>query len=104
MRHPSATELLFAASLAVTVTFSLPWIGILVINALLILPAAAARNLAGNSAAFFAWSVVVAIVAGIAGLIVSFYASTATGATIVMAAMAVYLGTLVFARRVLRGT
>jgi hypothetical protein len=48
---PGGTELLFRrASLAVTVTFSLPWIGILVINALLILPAAAARNLARSTA------------------------------------------------------
>lgn len=101
MRGPSRVELLFAASLAVTVTFSLPWIGILVINALLILPAAAARNLARSTAGFFVWSVVVALAAGVAGLVVSFYASTATGATIVLSAMAIYLASLVPAR--LRG-
>jgi zinc transport system permease protein len=72
----------------------LPWIGILVINALLILPAAAARNLARNTASFFAWSILISLLAGITGLFVSFYASTATGATIVLAAMAVYLLTL----------
>jgi zinc transport system permease protein len=65
-----------------------------VINALLILPAAAARNLARNTAGFFGWSIAVALVTGIVGLIASFYASTATGATIVLAAMAVYLLTL----------
>lgn len=101
MRRPAGVELLFAASLAVTVTFSLPWIGILVINALLILPAAAARNLARNTREFFTWSVVVSVVAGVAGLIVSFYSSTATGATIVLVAMAVYLASLAGAR--LRG-
>jgi zinc transport system permease protein len=93
-RHPGAAELLFASMLAVVVTFSLPWIGILVINALLILPAAAARNLARNTAGFFGWAVLIAIVSGIAGLIASFYASTATGATIVLAAMLIYLPTL----------
>ena len=87
-------ELVFACLLAVVVTCSLPWIGILVINALLILPAAAARNVAGNTAQFFGWSIGIALVAGVAGLIVSFYASTATGATIVLAAMAIYLLTL----------
>jgi zinc transport system permease protein len=101
MRRPSGVEFLFAASLAVTVTFSLPWIGILVINALLILPAAAARNLARNTREFFTWSVVVSVVAGVAGLIVSFYSSTATGATIVLVAMAIYLASLAGAR--LRG-
>jgi len=93
-RHPAAAELFFAAMLAVVVTFSLPWIGILVINALLILPAAAARNLSGHVAGYFRWAVVVALVAGVAGLIVSFYASTATGATIVLVAMGIYLLTL----------
>lgn len=95
-RQPGAAELVFACMLAVTVTFSLPWIGILVINALLILPAAAARNLGRSAAEFFGWSVVLAVVSGIAGLIVSFYASTATGATIVLVAMGFYLVTLLF--------
>jgi zinc transport system permease protein len=94
-KRAGAAELAFACLLAVVVTCALPWIGILVINALLILPAAAARNLARNTAEFFAWSVAVSIVAGIAGLIVSFYASTATGATIVLIAMGFYLLTLV---------
>ena len=93
-RHAGAAELAFACLLAVVVTCALPWIGILVINALLILPAAAARNLAGNTVRFFAWSVLLSLLAGVAGLIASFYASTATGATIVLVAMVFYLGTL----------
>jgi len=93
-KHAGAAELVFACLLAVGVTCALPWIGILVINALLILPAAAARNMARNTSGFFGWSVVIALFTGIVGLIASFYASTATGATIVLAAMAVYLLTL----------
>ena len=93
-RNAGAAELVFACLLAVVVTCALPWIGILVINALLILPAAAARNVARNTAQFFGWAVAIALVSGVAGLIASFYASTATGATIVLAAMAVYLLTL----------
>ncbi len=99
-RHPGAAELAFASMLAVVVTFSLPWIGILVINAMLILPAAAARNLSRNTAEFFLGSVVIAIAAGVGGLIVSFYLSAATGATIVLVAMAIYLVTLAFRGRV----
>lgn len=94
-KHAVAAELAFACLLAVVVTCALPWIGILVINALLILPAAAARNLAGNTAQFFGWALALALVAGVAGLLVSFYASTATGATIVLVAMGFYLLTLV---------
>jgi len=92
--HSGHAELSFACLLAVVVTCALPWIGILVINALLILPAAAGRNLANNTAQFFGWSVVISLVAGLIGLLASFYASTATGATIVLAAMAIYLLTL----------
>lgn len=93
-KHAGAAELAFACLLAVVVTCALPWIGILVINALLILPAAAARNLARNTAQFFGWAVAIALAAGLAGLVASFYASTATGATIVLAAMGIYLLTL----------
>jgi len=96
-RHSGVAELAFAAALAVVVTFGLPWIGILVINALLILPAAAARNLASNTSQFFAWSVGISLASGVSGLIVSFYASSAAGATIVLAAMAIYV--LTFAVR-----
>jgi len=96
-RHSGAAELAFASALAVVVTLGLPWIGILVINALLILPAAAARNLARNTAQFFAWSVGISLTAGVIGLVVSFYASSATGATIVLVAMGIYV--LTFAMR-----
>jgi zinc transport system permease protein len=93
-RRPGAAELVFAGLLAVVVTLSLPWIGILVINALLILPAAAGRNLARDTSSFFRLSVAVAVLSGVTGLVLSFYASTATGATIVLVAMALYLVTL----------
>ena len=93
-RRPGVAELAFACVLAVVVTFSLPWIGILVINAMLILPAAAARNLGRSMEQFFVWAVVIALVSGVVGLVVSFYASTAAGATIVLVATIVYALTL----------
>lgn len=93
-RRPALAEFSFAALLAIVVTCSLPWIGILVINALLILPAAAARNVARNMAEYFLWSVAFSLLAGTAGLVISFYASTATGATIVLVAAAIFLATL----------
>lgn len=93
-KRAGAAELAFACLLAVVVTCALPWIGILVINSLLILPAAAARNLARNTAQFFAWAVAISLVAGLAGVVTSFYASTAAGATIVLVAMGIYLLTL----------
>jgi ABC-type Mn2+/Zn2+ transport system permease subunit len=55
--------------------------------------------MARNTAQFFGWSVAIALLAGVIGLIVSFYASTATGATIVLVAMGIYLVTLLQRRQ-----
>jgi len=92
-------EALFAAAVALVVTVSIPWIGLLVINSLLILPAAAARNLARNTAQYHASAVAISLVSGILGLIGSFYWNTASGATIVLFAMAFFAASLVLRRR-----
>jgi len=76
---------------AVVVTASIPWIGLLVINSLLILPAATARNAARNTAQYHALAVLVSLASGVLGLIASFYAGTATGATIVLFSMGFFL-------------
>lgn len=80
----------FAVLLAVLVMFSVRWVGILIINALLILPAASARNLASNMREYHRFSVVISMFSGIVGLVVSFYNNTATGPAIVLAAAAVF--------------
>ncbi len=83
-------QTVFAVVTALVVAVSIQWIGILVINALIILPAATSRNLV-HSAFYYVWiASVVSIVSGIAGLITSFYWSTASGATIVLFASSVY--------------
>lgn len=78
------TEIVFAAITATAVTVSIPWVGILVINALLILPAAAARNISHSTRAYVWSAVALSTLAGISGLITSYYCATATGATIVL--------------------
>ncbi len=78
------TEIIFVVLLAIIVMVSIQWIGILVINALLILPAAAARNLALNMHSYNLLAVVISLLAGIIGLILSYYWGTAAGATIVL--------------------
>ena len=92
-------EALFSVVIALVVAMSIAWIGLLVINSLLILPAAAARNLARSTAAYLGWALLFSFLAGVAGLIVSFYAATATGATIVLVALGLFLLTLPFRRR-----
>ncbi|MCX7847940.1 MAG: metal ABC transporter permease [bacterium] len=86
-----ATDVLFSTLVAISVTLSIAWMGLLVINSLIILPAASARNLARSAVSYVWLAVVISVTAGVSGVIVSYYLSTATGATIVLCAMALFL-------------
>ena len=77
-------EAVFSIAIAVVVTVSMTWVGLLVINSLLVLPAAAARNLARNMRQFHLISIVAAIIAGIAGLMTSYELSSSAGASITL--------------------
>ena len=83
-----AVEATFAALLAVVVAVSIQWVGILVINALLVLPGATARNIAGSVKEYHVISVVCALLAGLVGLFSAYYLGIAAGASIVAAAAA----------------
>jgi zinc transport system permease protein len=87
-------QVLFVASIVMVVTMNLSWVGILIINSLLILPAAGARNLAANTRQYVLFAITIALVSGVCGLLVSYYADTASGATIVLVAMGFYFLTL----------
>ena len=76
------SELLFTCVIAVVVTLAISWVGLLVINSLLVLPAAAARNVAKNMRQYVLFSVLAALVCSIAGLFVSYEIGCSTGATI----------------------
>ena len=84
------TEYAFAVLLAVAVMLAIRWVGVMLINALLILPAAAGRNLARNARQYAAISVLIALVCGIAGLLSAYYWDTSAGAAIVLYAAACY--------------
>ena len=84
----------FSALIAIIVMLSIKWIGILIINALLILPAAAGRNIASNMREYHLFSVLIAIFSGVNGLILSYYMGTATGPTVVIIAALIFFITL----------
>lgn len=92
-------ENIFVIMVAVVVMLSIKWVGILLINSLLILPAASARNIAKNSRQYLAGSVVISTICAVAGLIISFYAGTSAGATIVTVSAAIFFITCVFSRK-----
>lgn len=83
-------DYLFTMIMAVIVTISIQWVGILIISSLLILPAAAARNISKNMRQYHIYSVSIAVVSGLSGLILSYFQGTATGATIVVISSAFF--------------
>ncbi|SFT49761.1 zinc transport system permease protein [Selenomonas sp. GACV-9] len=87
-------EGLFAAILAVVVSISIQWVGILIINALLVLPAAAARNVTNNVKQYHLVSVCLALLTGVSGLILAYYFNMAAGATIVVLSALVFFVTI----------
>lgn len=91
---------LFVVLIALIVMLSIKWVGILIINALLILPAAASRNIASNMREYHLFALMISIFSGITGLILSYYMNTATGPTIVMIASVIFFITLLGKRLV----
>ena len=77
-------EALFSAAIAVVVTISMTWVGLLVINSLLVLPGAAARNVSRNMRQYHLVSLLSAVCAGIAGLMTSYYIEASAGAAITL--------------------
>ena len=77
-------ETVFSIAIAVVVTLSMTWVGLLVINSLLVLPAAAARYVARNMRQYHLFSLLGAVLAGIAGLMTSYYLGGSAGAAITL--------------------
>ncbi len=92
-------ETAFACLLSVVVMLSIRWVGTLMLNAMLVLPAAAARNLARNVRRYHLLSILLALVCSVVGLLLSFAWGTASGATIVLVLAAGYAITLLIRSR-----
>lgn len=86
-----ATEQIFALLTALIVTTSIRWTGLLIINSLLVLPAAAARFVTRNTRNYLLVSIVISLVSSILGLALSYYIGAASGATIVLVNGAFFL-------------
>lgn len=79
---PNISQTLFTTAIAVIVTLAISWVGLLILNSLLVLPAASSRNIAKNLRQYHGFSVLFALVAGIAGLVISYYLGASAGAAI----------------------
>jgi len=91
-------EYFFAIILTLSIVVSLKVIGALLVEALVLVPAASARNIARGARQYFIWSVLVAFLAGAGGLGVSTKLLVPTGGAVVLAASAIFFLTLAIGR------
>lgn len=76
------SQMLFTTAIAVVVTLTISSVGLLILNSLLVLPAAASRNISRNLKQYHLFSVLFALFAGISGLIASYTLGSSAGAAI----------------------
>ena len=77
-------ETLFTVAIAIVVTLAMSWVGLMVINSLLVLPAAASRNLARNLRQYHLFSILSALGCSLLGLMTAYLLGCSAGATIAL--------------------
>ncbi len=92
-------QYLLLALIALTVVLSMKVVGIILVSALIVTPAAAAYQLTEDFRAMMAVSVAIGVFATVGGLLLSYWLNTGSGATIVMLTTAVFLAALVSSPR-----
>jgi len=90
------SQTLFSAAIAVVVTLTISSVGLLILNSLLVLPGASARNVAKNIRQYTVFSVLFALFAGLGGLIVSYAWGASAGAAISLALALIFAVTFCF--------
>lgn len=93
--RPDRTELVFIVLTAIVIAISLKVIGALLITALLIIPAAAARRLSNSPEQMAVIAALAGVVAVLGGLYTSLHYDTPSGPSIVVAAMVLFILSLV---------
>ena len=84
------SQTIFTVAIAVVVTLAISSVGLLILNSLLVLPAAAARNVSKNLRQYHFFAVLFALVAGLGGLTVSYYWGCSAGAAISLGLAAIF--------------
>ncbi|MCD7058822.1 metal ABC transporter permease [Pelagibacterium xiamenense] len=87
---PERNTLIFTVLLAALIAIAMKLLGVLLITAMLIIPATAARRLARTPEAMALYAVLGGIAAVLMGLWASFHFNTPSGPTIVVAALGVF--------------
>ncbi len=96
--NPDRERLVLTLALAVVVAVALKVVGALLIAAMLIIPAAAARGLARSPEAMAGLAVAIGVLSSLAGLGLSLWQDTPAGPSIVTAAALIFAAAAVFGR------
>jgi len=95
---PAITEIALLVLLAGAIVLAVQGLGNLLVVAVFVGPAATARQLTERIAPMIALAIAIAVLAGLAGLYLSYYAGTAGGASVALAIVALYLLSLPLGR------
>ena len=93
------SQTLFTVAIAVVVTLSISSVGLLILNSLLVLPGASARNISRNLQQYHGFSVLFALAAGMGGLTVSYFLGCSAGAAISLILAGIFAVTFCFRNR-----
>ena len=91
-------NLLIAVTAALTVALAMRVVGLLLVSALMVVPVAAAQQVARSFRATLLGALGIGVTVAVGGLLAAYYVDAAPGATIVLLAIAVFAGTSVWAR------
>lgn len=94
-----SSQTLFTVAIAVVVTLSISSVGLLILNSLLVLPAASARNVSRNLKQYHLFSVLFALAAGLVGLTLSYYLGASAGAAISLVLALIFATTFCLRKR-----
>lgn len=92
--NTKATALLLLIILSFIIVLSMKVVGLILVSALLVIPAACAKTATGNIYAMTLLSMIIAVLGTFSGLALSFYFDLPSGGTIVMVLALVFFGFL----------
>lgn len=95
------TQTVFTVAIAVIVTLAISWVGLLILNSLLVLPAASARNISKNLQQYHGLSVLIALLSGISGLCLSYYLGASAGACISLVLAGIFVICFIFRKKMM---
>ena len=81
----------FMVLISIVISFAVKWVGILLINSLLTLPAAAARNMSKSMKQYLFFSVIFAVISGIFGFLLSYLLGSSSAPIIVLVSTVLYI-------------